>query len=397
MKILHVITGLNVGGAENMLAKLIEKDPRPQTQHVLSLLKPGPLAERITATGATVHTLGMERGLPTIAAARRLTKLVREIGPDVLHGWMYHGNLAVTYAQFANRSAIPTIWNIRHSLEDARRETLRTRALLAISRRLSHRPSAIVYNSAASAAQHEAYGFSAAQRIVIPNGFDCSLFRPDPEASEKVEALFGIPPGRPVMGCIARLHPMKGHANLLAAATIAMQRGSDFHLLMVGHGLAEPPNDLQELIANLPSGRVTTCDARLDVAEWLPGIDILAVPSGWGEAFPNVIGEALSCGVPVISTDVGDSSAIVGPAGEIVSPEDPETLAGAISRMLELSRDERSRLGLAGRDRVVDNYSLDAITQRYEDLYREVSSKRGNRAPNPNRQEHPVGKSNTLS
>ncbi|NNC53243.1 MAG: glycosyltransferase [Erythrobacter sp.] len=397
MKFLHVITGLNVGGAENMLAKLIENDPRPQTQHVLSLLKPGPLSERIKAAGATVHTLGMERGLPTIGAASRLAKLVRRIEPDVLHGWMYHGNLAATFARLASRTEIPTIWNIRHSLENAQRETLRTRALLALSRRLSHRPSAIVYNSAASAAQHEAHGFSPAQRIVIPNGFDCSAFRPDPDARAKVEALFGISGDRPIVGCIARLHPMKGHANLLAAAEIAFRQGSDFHLLMVGHGLAEPPDDLRDMIERLPSGRVTTDDARFDVAEWLPGLDILTVPSGWGEAFPNVIGEALSCGVPVISTDVGDSRAIVGPAGEIVPPEDPDALAGAISRMLELSGKERSRLGLAGRDRVVDNYSLDAITQRYERLYLEVSSKRANRASNPNRRKHPVGKSNTLS
>ena len=397
MRILHVITGLNVGGAENMLAKLIENDSRPQTQHVLSLLKPGPLAERITAAGATVHTLGMKRGLPTIGAARRLMKLVQKLGPDVLHGWMYHGNLAVTYAQFASRNAIPTIWNIRHSLENAQRETLRTRALLGISRRLSHRPRAIVYNSAASAAQHEAHGFSAAQRTVIPNGFDCSLFRPDPGAREKVEALLGIPAGRPIIGCIARFHPMKGHANLVAAATIAMQQGSDFHLLMVGHGLAEPPDALRKMIEKLPFDRVTTSDARLDVAEWLPGLDILAVPSGWGEAFPNVIGEALSCGVPVISTDVGDSRVIVGPAGEIVPPENPKALAAAIARMLELSGEERSRLGLAGRERIVDNYSLNAITERYERLYREVSSNRAVRTANPNREEHSVGNSNTLS
>ena len=374
MKVLHLITGLNVGGAENMLAKLIENDPSPQSQHVLSLLEPGPLANRIESAGANVATLGMKRGLPTLPAALRLARYVRSLEPDILHGWMYHGNLAASFASSLSRKPTPVIWNVRHSLGDEKKETARTRALLALSRRLSHRPRAIVYNSFASASQHETYGFSSNRRIVIPNGFDCSLFQPDEAARLRLEKAFDIPAGKQIVGCVARLHPMKGHKTLVSAAITAHERGEPFHLLLVGHGLNDPPGDLGELLAKLPPEHVTTSEARLDVADWLPGLDVLAVPSGWGEAFPNIIGEALASGVPVVTTDVGDSRIIVGSAGETVAPDNPLAMADAIARILQLAPEERAALTREGRDRIVQKYSLDAITDRYRNLYHELAS-----------------------
>lgn len=397
MKVLHVITGLNVGGAENMLAKLIENDPAPHTQHVLSLLEPGPLSDRITSAGANVETLGMKRGFPTIAAARRLARHVKGLSPDVLHGWMYHGNLAVTLAKAMTGLSIPTIWNVRHSLADESKESFRTRALLALSRRLSRRPDAIIYNSRVSAAEHEAFGYSADRRIVIPNGFDCSLFRPSPAARERIEALFGIPAGRPIVGCVARLHPMKGHGTLVSAAVRAFEQGERFHLLLVGHGLEDPPAELRALLAKLPEDHVTTCGARFDVAQWLPGLDVLAVPSGWGEAFPNIIGEALASGVPVVTTDVGDSRSIVGSAGETVPPDDPEAMANALMALLQMPTAERAGLSAEGRRRIVENYSLDAITDRYRNLYHDLVSRRADLAATPAQRGHRVKESNTAS
>ncbi|MEZ5680510.1 MAG: glycosyltransferase [Erythrobacter sp.] len=369
MKVLHVITGLNVGGAENMLAKLIEQGGRDEPE-VISLLPPGPIAERIEATGVKVHTLDMRRGLVGPGAMIRLPRLVDEIAPDLIHGWMYHGNLAASFARRRARRSVPLVWNIRHSIPDLAMESRQTRILLKISARISRGPEAIVYNAHVSRRQHEAIGYSAERGTVIPNGFDVTRFAPNPGASEIASQLFGLAEGSLRVACIARLHPMKDQARLVRAVSAARARGRDIHLLLIGHGLAEPPSELRQLIDDsLPADRVTTAGARFDVADWLPGMDLLAVPSAWGEAFPNVIGEALACGVPVVATDVGDSARIVGENGLIVPPNDTDAMTGALLKLAAMSPSERRAMGNAGRERVVCDYALEKVSNLYEELH----------------------------
>lgn len=372
MKILHIITGLNVGGAENMLAKLIEASPDASTEPVLSLLEVGPLGKRIADAGAPVHSLHMARSLPTPTALGRLASVVRKLRPDVIHGWMYHGNLAANLARYWSYGQPPLIWNIRHSVPDPKLEPVRTRALLAASAPLSRGPATIVYNSAAALTQHTQMGFSGARALVIPNGFDTAVYRPNPFARKALESEFGIGPDTLAVGCIARYHPMKGHDILVESVLRARKRGIDIHLLLVGNELADPPAQLAQRLAELPADRVSTSGARFDVASWLPGLDLVVVPSGWGEGFPNVIGEAMSCSVPVVATDVGDCAQIVGPSGIVVPPLSIDALADALIDILSLSREERSRLGELGRKRVQEQYSIAKVSEEYHALYRRV-------------------------
>ena len=369
MKVLHIITGLNVGGAENMLAKLIEQGG-PDEPEVLSLLPPGPLAERITACEVKVHTLGMRRGLVGPGAMLRLPRIVEAIGPDLIHGWMYHGNLAASFARNRLRRRLPLVWNIRHSMPELAMESRQTRFLLKLSARISRGPETIVYNAHVSRKQHEAVGYSPTRGVVIPNGFDTGRFTPNPAARDTAQALFGFAEGAFRVACVARLHPMKDQARLVEAVAAARERGCDIHLVLVGHGLEEPPAELKRLIGDkLPDDRIATCGARFDVAEWLGGIDLLAVPSAWGEAFPNVIGEALACGVPVVATDVGDSARIVGEQGLIVPPKDTRALTEALLASAARPEELRRAIGRAGRARVVQDYSLAKIGAQYAEMH----------------------------
>ncbi|MGB3797864.1 MAG: glycosyltransferase [Alteraurantiacibacter sp.] len=374
MKVLHVITGLNVGGAENMLAKLIEQGGT-DTPEVLSLLPPGPIAERITACGVKVHSLDMRRGFAGPAAILRLARMAQAIAPDLIHGWMYHGNLAASFARRRMQRKVPLVWNIRHSIPDLAMESRQTRILLKLSARISRGPEAIVYNAHVSRAQHEAIGYSRTRGIVIPNGFDTARFTASPQAHAAGKTAFKFDDGAFRIACIARLHPMKDHARLVEAVAAARQRGCDIHLVMVGHGLEEPHTDLQQLIeSRLPGNRISTCGARFDVADWLGGMDLLAVPSAWGEAFPNVIGEALACEVPVVATDVGDSARIVAEHGLIIPPNDTRAMTEAILAMAARPAAERKEMGRAGRDRVVQDFALEKIGARYSEMHAESLS-----------------------
>lgn len=371
MIVLHIITAINVGGAETMLCKYLENNSAEGTKHVvLSLMKPGAKAARIKALGIPVYTLGMKHWLPGPLEALRLVRLVNIIRPDLLHGWMYHGNLAASFAHAAVASNLPLVWNVRHSLADPKRENWRTRILLKISAGISGRPSAIIYNSAVAAVQHQEVGYSPDNGLVLPNGFDFDHFRPNGEARKRLNLEFGIDPDVVLVGKIARLHPMKDHAMLVEAVALARAHGHDFHLLMIGEGLATPPQDIQDQINRLlPANRVTLSGERSDVADLLPGLDILAVSSAWGEGFPNVIGEALACQVPIVATDVGDSASIVADSGVVVPPGDAEAFAIALAEIASLGSEGRKALGSAGRNRGKENYGLWQIAKRYDDLH----------------------------
>lgn len=374
-RVMHVITALNVGGAEKMLKK-IATGLDPATIDIVSLIAPGITGEKLLGLGYRVETLGMTRGVPSVAALARLRRLVVERRPDALLGWMHHGFFAATLAQSGLRNAPPLIWNIRHSIDDIKHETLPTRAILGLSARLSKIPSAIVYNSHVAMRQYAALGFSDKRALVIPNGFDMAKFRPDPGARARLAATFGIAGDDPVIAMVARLHPMKSQETLIAAFRIAQERGGCARLLLVGQGLDSPPASMRDLIATLPERSIVLSEHRDDLDQWLPGVDIVALSSRWGEAFPNVLGEAMAAGVPCVATDVGDSAIIIGDTGAIAPPGDAAALGDALLRLLRLPAERRRELGEAARRRIDERYALHSVRAQYNDLIASVCESR---------------------
>ncbi|WP_343517622.1 glycosyltransferase [Sphingomonas sp.] len=369
----HVTTSLDVGGAQAMLVKLIEvsaakrKCARPA---VLSLMRPGTFAPRLRETGCPTYTLGMTRGTPGPIATLRLLRITAMLRPDILQGWMYHGNLAASVASLIAGRKVPVLWNVRHSLADPRVEKRSNRALFALSARLSRSVDGIIYNSRTAAKEHAAIGFDPSRAIHIPNGFDLARYRPDPAARERLRALLEVSGDGMLVGMVARNHPMKDHAMLVRAIARARAAGHDLRLLLVGPGMDRPDGALRRAIAEcLPADAVTLAGERTDIAEWLPGLDLLALSSAWGEAFPNILGEAMACGVPCVATDVGDSAWVIGEGGLIVPPRDAEAMGAALERLAALDDDARRNIGAAGRARAVTHFDINDIAVQYRRLY----------------------------
>src|SRR5690606_21734527 len=145
-------------------------------------------------------------GLPSVMGLLRLVRIANHRRPDVLQGWMYHGNLAASLSAWVGARTLPVIWNVRHSLADPRVERRSTRALLALSARLSRRTAAIVYTSRTSAREHERVVFAPEPAVHVPNGCDCKLFRPDPARRELLRRQFGIGAEGVLVGMVARCH-----------------------------------------------------------------------------------------------------------------------------------------------------------------------------------------------
>jgi len=371
IRILHVTTDLTIGGAQMMLLKLLAGQTSDFQAAVVSLADQGAIGPRISDLGMPVHTLGLRRSAPNPFRTLALRRMTRDFAPDIIQGWMYHGNLMASLAGYWSKKKVPVLWNIRQTLYDIRAERRMTAAVIRLGARLSEIPAGIIYNSKASAQQHEAFGFQAAKRVLIPNGFDCEKFRPDPGALRQIRAEFGIGPDAVLIGLIARYHPMKDHAGFLRAAGFVARRYPNAYFLLAGTGVTRKEPILADCLAqNALDNRAFLLEERSDIPHLTAALDIACSASAWGEGFSNAIGEAMSCAVPCVVTDIGDSSCIVGDTGLTVAPRSPEAFADAICNLIEAGSVRRRQLGEQARKRIETEFSLRAIVQQYEFLYR---------------------------
>jgi glycosyltransferase involved in cell wall biosynthesis len=337
---------------------------------VVSLGDEGTIGPRIAALGVPVHCLGLRRNAPNPFRALSVLPLARRIGPQLIQGWMYHGNLMASMAALALRHKPPVLWNIRQTVYDLRRERWLTAKFVRLGARLSSRPAAIIYNSQTSATQHESLGYGAEKRVIIPNGFDYQLLRPDEAARKAVRTELGIADDTVLVGLVARYHPMKDHVGFLQAAAMIARSYPQTRFVLAGAGVSSTQ---PELVKAIQQNELWDCvmllGERSDIPRLNNAFDIGCSASAWGEGFSNSIGEAMACGVPCAVTDVGDSAYIVADTGLVSPPRAPEALAKAIAGLIEIGRSGRQQLGTKARQRIETEFSLPAIVRRYEGLY----------------------------
>jgi len=373
MRILHVITALPGAGAEMMLLRLLSAMQEGYSHTVICLKDEGVVGPKIRELGVPLYTLNLRPSLPNPVHVWSLRTLTRQIQPQLIQGWMYHGNVMASLAGKFARDRVPVVWNVRQSLTDPGAYGRRTSAVIRLGALLSGRPVAIIYNSLAGAQDHERFGYRADQRVVIPNGFDCQLLRPDENARSQVRAELRLAPETILVGLIARYHPMKDHANFLRAAGQVVRDYPTIRFLLVGHGVSNDQPSIVKLITeNQLAGRVMLLGGRQDIPRLTAALDIACSASAWGEGFSNAIAEAMACGVPCVVTDVGDSATIVADTGIPVPPRNPGALAQAINQLIEAGKDRRLELGMAARRRIEREFSLAEIARRYEELYRRL-------------------------
>jgi glycosyltransferase involved in cell wall biosynthesis len=375
MRILHVITALSMGGAERMLMKLLgARALSGFEQRVVSMLPGGPMAAPMRATGTPVDELDFLGGVPPVSGAVGLAKLARRHDADIVQGWLYHGNLGASLARAAMRRRVPLIWGIRQSLPTLVGENVFARVGIALNRLGSSQPDRLLFNSQTSLAQHRARGFCMRQAAYLPNGFESGGFVPDAQARVRWRATWDLHAGAVVFGLFARYHPAKDHAGFFRAARLVHDARPGTCFVLAGTGIDADNEALGRAIAEAGlAGQVRLLGERRDVASLLPALDVY-VSSSAREAFSNSIGEAMSCALPCVVTDVGDSRAIVADAGRVVPPCDPAALASAMIAMVDLGADGRTTLGARARQRVLSEFELEAVAGRYAALYRELAA-----------------------
>lgn len=352
-----------------MLAKLVGAMDRARFSNtVISLTDRGQLGEQIESSGVVVHALGMKRGRPDISALPRLIRLFRSLNPTIVQSWLYHADFLSTLAVWFAGSPI-LVWNVRCSEMDLARYPPLTRWVQRVLAQWSATPAAVIVNSEAGRKLHEQIGYRPRRWDVIPNGFDTQRFHPDSSVRLPLRKEWHVPDDAVIVALVARVDPMKDHATFLDAAQEVSKARPNVHFFLVG-------KDTQTLTPAVSvrglSGRVRVLGYRSDIDRLLPGVDVLCL-SSVGEGFPNVLGEAMACGIPCVSTDVGDARSIIADTGLVVPVRDPALLAQAIIGMIDRGAAARERLGCAARARIEGEYSLSKIVDRYTALYSDLS------------------------
>jgi len=371
MRLLFVTTDLGTGGAERMLVRLLwALAPRGCECSVVSLLDSGTQGSVIQDLGVAVHELHVNRVAGLSSAVWRLQRITRSLQPDVIQGWMYHGNLAAFCAWLGVRRRVRLFWGVRQTFKGMKYEKPMTRLVIRACAALSRFPNHVIFNSRISREQHEAIGFCSTRSLVIPNGFDLWLFRPNLKARARTREELGIPLDTPVVGMVARDHPMKDHATFLNAAARVRQQLPTTVFVLAGPGMDRTNTRMLAMIKQFGLGNsVRLIGEKRETDSLYPAFDVLALSSAWGEAFPNVLGEAMACGIPCVATDVGDTRQIIGNTGYVVSPSRPDELATKLLAVLSAENEDAMPLGDLARQRIEELYSLDKIADGYRSVF----------------------------
>jgi glycosyltransferase involved in cell wall biosynthesis len=376
MKIIHIITSLNIGGAEQVLKQFLLSAPDAQRNTlVISLKNLGKIGEELQSRGFEVVALNMRSFLAFPVGFFRLYRLIRHYRPDIVQTWLYHADLiGGVVAKFAGVKNI--VWGI-HTVE-LREKAYFTEVIRKLLAWFSYSiPSKIICVAEASRKKHIALGYDASKMVVIGNGFDMSALQSTPTLRSEFRQAFGLGDQDVVIGTLGRLSQVKGQDVFIRSAGLIAEVYPNVRFLMIGRELEATNKIVMEWInATGFTDRFVLTGERPDVAVVLSAMDIFCLSSR-SEAFPLVLGEAMAMGLPCVSTDVGDTGVLLGDTGLLVHKDDYEALTVGLKQMLDMSEDERTALGERAKLRVQNEFTLEQTHKKFEAVYAELLASRG--------------------
>lgn len=381
--ILHVITGVDVGGAEFMLARTVAQSDRSRYRHVIVSMKgEGDLSRQLRAAGAELISLSLNTPASLLCEFLRLRRLIRREQPAAVQTWLAHATLFGSLAAWSagNRRVI---WCVHTGNQDPSRVAREIRIINHILGALSRALPRIIVSVSEAASRHcIRLGFPQNRIRLIPNGTDTAAFQPDPAAGAALRREFQIPENAPLVGIVGRNTPEKDFATFFRAALQLQDALPQTHFLLCGKGLEPSMPEAREFLPqSVHPENFHFLGIRKDVARVYNACTIVVLTSV-SEAFPLVLGEAMACGVPVAATDVGDCRLLVGDGGEIAPPRQAEAIASSWAALLRLPSPDYHALSGRARQRIVTHYSMRPCMERYEELYEQLSgSKAGFRLP----------------
>ena len=368
-KVTHIITGLSRGGAENALYRLVSAQPDPTKHSIISLTDDGIFGSRLRALGAEVHCLGLRRGdIASLGGFLRLRSQLSENRPEIVQTWMYHADLIGGIA--AVLAGTPICWGIRNSDLSPTGSKRSTRLVAWLCAKLSRFiPNRAITCSSRAADIHRELGYGVAFDVV-PNGLDVTAWAPRPELRSHLRGTLGFAAYDFVFAHAARNDPQKDHIRLALAFNRIHAVRPHARLLLCGQGLMAGDTYFESLpFTSSARAAVKALGPRDDLPQLWQAADSFVLSSAYGEAFPNVVAEAMATGLTCIATDVGDSAEIIGNTGQVVPPSNEQELAKAMQSLLDMPANERLHLSRAARLRVEENFTLERMAEGFRQAW----------------------------
>lgn len=370
MKVCHIITDLDIGGAELMLKRLVEFSPIDrQNIVIISLMDPGKVGQSLKEHGFTVLTTSMKSKASFFLTLYKLYRLLQQFKPDVIQTWMYHSDLlGGLAAKLTGCNAI--VWGIHGTFLPIGRPL--TKVVMKICAALSYYiPHKIVCVAELSRIKHIEYGYDDSKMLVIPNGFDVAFFSNLLTDKVSTRMMLGLADSDLIIGCVGRFHPDKGQDILIAAAAKLIMGRSNFKLVFAGRNCDWDNTDLVRHIDsyNLRSN-IVLLGERDDIPQLLQLFDIYCMPSRT-EAFPVALGEAMCSGLACVATKVGDTAILLGDCG-LLAEANSVDLSLKLAEMLTCTSVQRSQIGTRAKLRIKELFSLEQVHQRYRQLHQSL-------------------------
>ena len=371
MQVLHIITGLKRGGAETLLYRICQFD-KEYNHTVISLTGTQDYGKMLNQINVSVYALNFSSSKINFFSLFKLYKLIREIKPDVVQTWMSHADLiGGVIARFAGIKNI--FWGVHHTNLIKGESKRATMMIVKLNALLSYLvPKKIIYCAEKSREIQELIGFKKTKGVVIQNGYDVNSFYQDNSLSESFRNELDISLDEFVIGHVGSYDPLKDQKTLIRSFAYLDQNSFNFTAVLVGMNLDNGNNALVRLLKeNGLIERVHLLGIRKDILTVMNGIDLFML-SSISEAFPNVLNEAMACGTPCITTDVGDSGLIVGKTGWVVEPKDPKALANASIQALkekQLNNESWGQRKDACRQRIVENFTFEKMIKKYKEVW----------------------------
>lgn len=353
----HVITNFaGVGGAEMMLARLIQYTENQYQHVIISLMKTSSVYQSTLDRCQSHYALGWN-GINTLRTIQKLRKLLKPLQPKTVQCWMYHANALTSLSVIGLAKKPKVVWGIHHSLASPKDESISTKIALGLSKILSKQPNSIIYCAHSSLEQHQVFGFQNLNSQVIANGVFLDKFQPNPELHQPT-----------VIGFAGRYHPAKGYPYLFE--TMGLLKDENIIFKIAGTGASFDNVDVKALFEQyqLDAEKVHLLDQISNMPAFYQSIDAFLMTS-ITEGFPNVLVEAMASGLPCISTNVGDAKYIVQDLGAIVPPRNAKALAEAILAYVQKTEAEKHVFKQATRERVEQNFSIETVSGQYMQVW----------------------------
>jgi glycosyltransferase involved in cell wall biosynthesis len=372
IRLLHIITSLDQGGAESMLTRLAS-GLGTEFEHCVVSLTGGETAneKKIVEAGGKVINLKMNNFFGILSAVFSIRNEIRKYQPDIIQTWLYHADLmGLLVKRVAGKR--PLVWGIRCSALAFTDAPWSTHLLLRLLSVFSFVPEAVVFNSSVGRNSHKNLGYQSRIEKVIHNGFDLTEWRIKPGDRLRFRNEIGTPEYGFLVGMVARFHSIKDHRCFLLAAERIHATNPHARFVMVGSGMEIQNVKLVKDIQELGLGKVVCLvGPRIDMVSVLSGLDCLVLTSK-SEGFPNVLGEAMSVGIPCVSTDAGDARLILDGVGAVIPVGDAEGVANAVSDIIKSDPASRRLISIRGRERIQDRFEISDVLLRYSALYKDL-------------------------